>query len=61
MDELMLSNLTFCRLGMGGGGVFGNEVGSAAKQERKLKMLDKLTPIWHVGRIGEGLKRGFNE
>jgi len=57
----MLSNLTFCRLGMGGGVVFGNEVGSAAKQERKLKMLDKLTPIWHVGRIGEGLKRGFNE
>jgi hypothetical protein len=26
-----------------------------------LKMLGKLTPIWHVGRIGEGLKRGFNE
>jgi len=31
MDEFMLSNLTFCRLGMGGGLVFGGGGGSIYK------------------------------
>ena len=34
MDEVMLSNLTFCRLGMGGELVMSGGVGSGATQGR---------------------------
>ncbi len=42
MDEIMLSNLTFCRLGMGGGMGFWGGVGSLAKQEGTLIMRRQL-------------------
>lgn len=57
MDEIMLSNLTFCRPGMGGGMVFGGGVGSEAKQERNFIMRRILAPIRQIGWVGAGLER----
>ena len=42
MDEIMLSNLTFCRSGMGGGLGFGGGVGIEAKHEGNLIMRRQL-------------------
>ena len=57
MDEIILSNLTFCRSGMGEGMGFGGEVGSEATQERILIMRRILAPIRQIGWVGAGLER----
>ena len=58
MDEIMLSNLTFCRPVIGGGMGFGGEVGSKhnGKARPKPKCDDaRRAYVYPTGRIGAGL------